>query len=145
MAIVLTDGEDTVSIPDTGALVWSDERQWSPVVQATHHCFGGQFVVQSAARISGQPLTLTGGEPWAVVRQDTLDALLALVAPAGVQLTVTLDDDRAYTCTPSWGQGPAVASRPVPQVGDSGLVESDAATLHWLDAVRLLILAGPLE
>lgn len=150
MPITLATGAESVQIPDHGSLIWTDERGWQDVVQSVTYCFGtaamgAPAVIQESNRqLGGQPMTLTGGERWAWCRQATLDALIALLAPAGAQATVTLDDARQYTVTARRSDGPAVQSRPLARVADSPLVEADADTLHILEAVRLLIIAGPL-
>jgi hypothetical protein len=144
MPTLITNGTTTLSLPDVGSLLWVDERGWAGVVQSVHRVFGGAAVVQEASLTGAQPLTLQGGERWAVLTQASLDALIALLAPARAQHTVTLEDGREYTVIARRDDGPAVQSRPLPAVADSGPVDGDAATLHWLEAVRLYILAGPL-
>ena len=134
-----------VIVPDRGSVWWRDEREHSTVAQSLTRVFGGALVAQEAAVTGGQPLTLAGGEPYAVIRQATLDALLALGAPAGAQITVTLDDARAYTCLPSRAGGLWIGHRAV-EAGGAGspLLPLDDDTWYWLDALRLIILAGPL-
>jgi hypothetical protein len=144
MPVTLASGPASVQIPDIGSLVWADEYGWAGVAQSRAYCFGGALVVQESAQLAGQPLTLTGGERWAWITQATLDDLTDLLAPAGSTVTVTLDDERSYTCCPDRESGPAIVARPLPLVADSPLVERDDDTWHILDAVRLIILEGPL-
>ena len=145
MSVALTVAATTVQVPDHGGLIWPDERGWQDVIQTLTRCFGGQLVAQhSAAMLGGQPMTLTGGQQWAWCYQSTLDALIALLAPASAVAAVTLDDGRQYTAIADRTQGPAVQSYPLPLVADSPLIDRDDNTIHVLESIRLLILAGPL-
>ena len=148
--ITLDNGIDpALGLPDIGSLLWADEHGWQDVLQSVTYAFGGACIVQeSAPKQAGQPMTLLGGGsdtmPWALMAQSGLDAVIALLAPAGSRHTVTLADGRRYTVTARRDQGPAVQSTPLSNVADSPLVERDDDTLHRLEAVRLLILDGPL-
>ena len=145
MAVSLTVAATTVQVPDHGGLIWADERGWQGVIQTQTWCFGGQLVVQHAApKLAGQPLTLTGGQQWAWCYQSTLDALIRLLAPASAVATVTLDDGRQYTAIADRTQGTAVQSYALPLVAGSPLIDRNNTTIHVLESIRLLILAGPL-
>ena len=150
MSVTIDNGAGTVlSLPAQGSLVWADERGWQDVVQTVTYCFGGACVVQESAPMqAGQPMTLTGGELFAWAPRSAVDALIALLAPAGSQHTLTFDigtaSARAYTVTARRSDGPSVQARPLPLVDDSGMADETDDSLYVIDAVRLLILAGPL-
>jgi len=89
-------------------------------------------------------MTLAGGEPYAMLTGTGLTALLGMLAPAGVQVTVTLDDARVYVCTPSRANGSPVVVRPMPLGGPgSPILPIGTGTRWWLDEIRFLILSGP--
>ena len=129
-----------VQIPDHGDLIWSDERDWSPLVQSVERGFGGVAILDTRQILSARPMTLSGGESWAWSSRANLDALRDLLAPAGSTHTLTLDDGRQYRVTARIDQGVAVACRPVPVVADSGLADGGSGELWIVDAVRLWVL-----
>ncbi|MFN3415887.1 MAG: hypothetical protein ACK4ZD_06175 [Caldimonas sp.] len=71
MAITLSNGTQTLALPDT--LAWIDEFTWSPVVQTTEHTVTGALVVDAGVRQAGRQITLEGDA-------DTVWATRALVA-----------------------------------------------------------------
>lgn len=71
MAITLSNGTQTLALPDT--LAWIDEFTWSPVIQATEHTVTGALVVDAGVRQAGRQITLEGDA-------DTVWATRALVA-----------------------------------------------------------------
>lgn len=146
MPTLIARGATTLSLPDSGSLVWADEHEWTGIAQTTARVFGGGLVVQQSALTAGRPLTLEGGLAWARISRANLLALVALLDVAGAaDYTVTLADGRRYTCTGRRDQGPPVTATRLPTVragsATSGPAVETDSTLYSLDAVRLLILA----
>lgn len=56
MAITLTDGTTTVTLPVDS--YWSDQYAWAPVQQTADRSITGAMVIQAQARVAGRPITL---------------------------------------------------------------------------------------
>ncbi|WP_022949514.1 hypothetical protein [Methylohalobius crimeensis] len=125
MAIVL----DSIVLPDE--LSWSDEYDWSPVIQSTDYSLTGALIVEEAARQAGRPITLTTPEGGGWTARGTLDALRAKLTAAG-DMPLTLHDGRSFTVRWRHGDTPLEAE-PI----FSGLADPDADALYRL-TLRLI-------
>ena len=89
MSITLADEDTSITLnPD---LFWSDEYAWNPVAQAADRSITGANIIQSAALLSGRPITLECQDVssgWTSRAQ--VDALRNWAAVAGKRMTLTL-------------------------------------------------------
>lgn len=93
--ITLSDGTTTITLPPD--LLWEDEYAWAPVAQSLDYTLTGAVVVQSASRLAGRPITLSGADDRAWVAKAALDQLYAMASVEGQQMTLTLADARSFT------------------------------------------------
>lgn len=129
--MTLSDGTTTLALP--GGLQWTD-RAWSPVVQSAQYCFGGQYVVQSAALLGGRPITLQSGQRSAYLSQAQRDQLRAWAAIAGQELTLAdLRGEPDYVVC-FRHQDQALELEPIDQDNDA----HDAT--RWRGTIRLAVL-----
>ena len=56
-------------------LVWSDELNWSPVVQKQANSLTGSLIVQEAKKLKGRTITLSGAADSAWITRSVLDDL----------------------------------------------------------------------
>lgn len=134
--LTLSDGTTTLALPD---LIWEDEDQWDALVQSAEHTLSGALVIEEATRLSGRPVTLAGGEPFAWLTRAQVAALRSLGAAAGAVLTLTLLDASTRRVTPR-RDGPGGAwleVRPLPVVGDSGPADPTTTTRYVVERLRL--------
>lgn len=138
MALTLSNGTTTLMLPS--GLLWADELVWESVAQNVTTSLTGAVVVEEWARVAGRPITYTGGMPWVRVSRDTALALQALLAPAGVILTLTHHDGRTFRVMPRRGgeSSPAVQVSPWPQVAGSGLADPSGTDPYTIEALRLI-------
>jgi len=87
MAITLARGSTVLELPQD--LLWTNEYQWSPVIQSTERSITGALLVDAAARISGRLITLAGREDSAWILRSGLDTLRAWMALPGEQFVLT--------------------------------------------------------
>jgi len=109
--ITLSDGTNTITLP--GDMLWQDEYTWQPVVQEVAHSIAGALVVESATRLAGRPITLTGDDDMAWVERGTLQQLRAWAATPGKTMTLTLTDGRQFAVVWRHQDAPALEARPV--------------------------------
>lgn len=88
MPITLTYNGTTATLSDR--LVWVDEFEWSPVVQATSQSTTGALLVDVGVRSGGRPITLDGRDSAAWVTRSLCASLQAWAALPGITLTLTL-------------------------------------------------------
>lgn len=88
MAISITDGLTTVTLPDD--LIWTDRHAWSPVEQTVATSITGAALVDLGTRQNGRPITLSGDERHAWMTYAVVDQLKAWADVAGKQLTLTI-------------------------------------------------------
>lgn len=89
MSITLSVGATSVDLADD--LYWADEYSWAPVEQAVTRTITGALIVQTAARVSGRPITLRPFEEgcgW--MARSVLEQLRTWAAVAGQPMTLTL-------------------------------------------------------
>lgn len=74
--MTLTDGTSSAILPDD--LLWSDEWEWTPLVQSAEYSLTGALIVENATRLAGRPVTLAADKPDLWVYRETLDSLNGL-------------------------------------------------------------------
>lgn len=83
MAVTL----DAITLPED--LIWSDEYDWSNVVQSVQKSLTGALVIQEASQAKGRLITLRGGIDAAWITKSVADSIKAKVDT--VDLTMTLN------------------------------------------------------
>jgi len=83
MAITL----DGIDLPDQ--LIWIDELNWSPVTQKIDKSLSGALIIQEAAQIKGQPITLAGGHNSNWITRATLNLLKTKVNTPDLEMTLS--------------------------------------------------------
>ncbi len=88
-----------LSLPDD--LLWSDEHNWSPAVASVSYLVTGALLIQSATRLAGRPITLTGAPDMAWVTRSEVNVLREWAAlPLGSntgRFVLTFVDGRSFT------------------------------------------------
>lgn len=89
MSITLAVGATTLTLsPD---LYWSDEINWSPVVQTAERTITGALILSTFSRTAGRPITLEPeDDASAWMPRATVDQLRNWAAVAGQEMTLTL-------------------------------------------------------
>lgn len=83
---------DDISLPEE--MIWLDEAKWNRVAQSTGYALSGSLLVQSGTKLQGRTMTIGGDNcwaSWALCKQ-----LLSLADEAGKEMTITLEDGRAF-------------------------------------------------
>jgi hypothetical protein len=88
MSIVLTDGTDSVDLPDD--ILWEDEHSWDSVVQQTTYTITGALVVEVSQKQAGRPVTLKSRDNMSWIPREDHDQIRAWANTAGQQLTLTI-------------------------------------------------------
>jgi hypothetical protein len=114
---------DTITLP--GDLEWSDEFDWSPVVQSVEPTLTGALIIDESAQLTGRPVTLAGGADFGWVTRDVIEALYLLLTP-GREMTLTLADARTFTVTWRHGDKP-IDARPIQHAAP--LIATDAYSI----------------
>lgn len=95
-------------------LLWTDEHNWSPVVQTAEYSLTGALLLESAARQAGRPISLAPpDDTMAWHTRAITDTLLGWAAEAGQQFQLTLDDGRDFTVVFRHHDGAAIDAKPV--------------------------------
>jgi hypothetical protein len=136
VAITLGDGVTELALPDN--LLWEDELAWDPVRQSRSHALDGALLIEEWARQAGRPITLSGGSGWSWMTRADVLALQTLIAPAGVELTLTLHDAREFSVTPARDGEGALRARQLPTVGDSGDADPQSGSWYILEQLRVV-------
>lgn len=93
MAITISDGTTTVTLPDS--LEWVDEFNFSPVTQDVKRTIGGSLVVNEGELLFGRPITLQGGENVWTTRL-VMKQIQTLASVPGKELVLTLADGQTF-------------------------------------------------
>ena len=119
----LADGA-VLALPDD--LLWTDEHAWTPAVASVAYSLTGALVVESATRLAGRPVTLTGAIDMAWVTRSVLTTLYAWagVAPTDTagRFELTRRDGRVFTVAFRHADTPIEAE---PVLGFPAQAESD--------------------
>jgi hypothetical protein len=130
MAITLTQGATTVTLPD--ALNWADEYTWSPVQQTKTYTTTGALLIEEATRQAGRPITLEGAEDRTWCTRALVEQLRAWAATSTVVLTLTLRGvARSVTFDHERG---ALQGLPVLFYADGSIESTD----YYVPTIRLL-------
>lgn len=84
-----------IAIPED--VWWSDEFDWTPLVQSTEYSVTGALIVDQGTRLAGRLITLTSNENGGWVPRATVLALQAQRDAPQASLTLTLVDGRSLT------------------------------------------------
>ena len=87
MAITLSNGTTTLTLPED--LIWTDEFAWRPVVAKYSNSVAGALLITRGVKLTGRPMTLSGGDDWAWMRRDLVETLFDWSTQAGLELTLT--------------------------------------------------------
>lgn len=79
--IQLSDQFDAIILPPD--MAWTDEFEWTPVVQDANHTLTGALIVECAEKQTGRPITLQSGDDRAWITGDKLQLLQTWAARAG--------------------------------------------------------------
>jgi hypothetical protein len=88
MAITLSDGTTTVTLPDD--ILWVDRHSWTPVEQTVATSITGASIVDVATRVNGRPITLQSDEEHAWMPYSDISQLKVWGAEAGKELVLTI-------------------------------------------------------
>lgn len=125
-------------------LRWSDEFDWSPVVDSVSVGLTGSLLVQTGIRRAGRPMTLEGGRSgsrsYAWLTRSEVMTLSSLLEQISEQ-TITLHDGRSFTVIPNHGSEGPLSVSPVPIIDDVGPADPGGDWNYVVNAVRFLILA----
>jgi hypothetical protein len=84
----LTYAAVTITLSDD--MLWQDEFNWRPVAQAKQFSVGGALLVESALKLAGRPITLSGEETCGWATRTAVEQLLVAVRLPGQVMTLTL-------------------------------------------------------
>lgn len=110
MSITLTHAGTTLDLGDR--LIWSDEFDWHPVVQAIGYSTTGALLLDVGTRLGGRPITLDGVQSQAWITRATCDTLKGWAALPGAELVLVLrgvprnvifdHEKKAFEARPLW-------------------------------------------
>lgn len=85
-------------VPLPRGMVWVDEFDWVPAVQATEYSITGALLVDAGVRLAGRPITLQADDDagWLGMTRLVLANLRALASAPGATYLLTLADGRAF-------------------------------------------------
>ena len=83
----MTISVDAITLPED--LVWSNEYNWSPVVQDARKSITGALIVQEAIQQKGRSIILRGGDNSAWIDRTTLDALQVKSNTVNLEMVLT--------------------------------------------------------
>ena len=118
----------TITLHDD--LLWTDEYRWKPIEQKTSYSLTGALLVEAAAKSSGRPITLEGGDAYGWTSRSVVDALMTAAGIAGQQFTLTLRGV-AHTVVFDHGAGPVEAT-PVIDYSNPDAADLYRVTLRFL-------------
>ena len=90
MAILVDIKLDGIDLPVD--LIWSDEAQWSPVMQNLQYSATGALYVQESEKQSGRPITLEGKQDMCWISRTTLEALIVKKNTIGLRMTLIINE-----------------------------------------------------
>lgn len=125
----------TVTLPVD--MQWFDEYSWSAIEQVQERALSGALIVESATRTTGRPITLVGRldgtEGFALITRATVDALKALLTPAGQTYSLTLADDRVLNVAFRENDGPSIEATPMKHIAPHEPGDYYAATIRLME------------
>lgn len=121
MSVSLTLGATTLALPDT--LAWSDELDWTPQVQSSEYSLTGALIVETATKLAGRPIELSGR---AATHRALILSLFDWLSTSEPLMLHWRGTD--YRVTWNHAAGPLVAR---PLLAD--LADPDPTDLYWLE------------
>jgi hypothetical protein len=95
--ITLYDATDDITIELPDDLHWTDEFDWSPIVQSAEYSIGGSLFLEESEMQGGRFITLGGAhEDMGWVGRDVVLALQERRDILGRKFTLTLKDSRQF-------------------------------------------------
>lgn len=96
---------------------WTDEHSWSPVSSAKEYSLTGTLIIDNAVRQAGRPITLQPpSAEMAWITRAIVEKLRMWAAIPGLQLQLTLDDERVFNVVFRHDEPPALEATPVTQM-----------------------------
>jgi hypothetical protein len=92
MSITIAYDTTEVELPQAS---WSDEFDWSPVVQSTQYAVNGSLIVQTATKLAGRPMTLETPDGGFWLTRANLEILFDWLEN-DYEMLVTLADARTF-------------------------------------------------
>ena len=106
------------NVPLDAGMVWIDEFTWPAVVKTTEYTLTGALVVDSAQRLAGRPITLSGADDYGWITRATVDALRTLASALPGQYVLTLADARSFNVV--FAPEDPIAAQPIAPIADPG-------------------------
>jgi hypothetical protein len=128
MIITLDDGSTTLTLPED--LLWTNEHDWHPVVQARAYTVTGAMWLHSQVRAAGRPIVLQADERRAWMTRAEIAALAAWAAMPGLAMVLSLDAVD-YDVVFDHEAG-AMEARPVADFSDPLSTDYAIATLRFI-------------
>ena len=123
-----------LSLPDD--LLWRDEHAWTPASTSTAYLLTGAWLMQSATRQGGRPITLVGAPDMAWVRRSSVEQLRAWASlPVGSnsgRFGLSLADGRSFTVAFRHAEG-AIEAEPVLGIPARSDADLYRLTLRFLE------------
>jgi len=96
---------------------WIDEHSWSPVSSSKEYSLTGALIIDNAVRQAGRPITLQPpGADMAWITRAIVEKLRMWAAIPGLQLQLTLDDERVFNVVFRHDEPPALEATPVTEM-----------------------------
>jgi hypothetical protein len=90
-------------------LVWVDEFNWNPIQQKITKTLTGALVVESAILQTGRLITLQGHDNSGWITRATLLLIQSKLTEINLEMTLTLNDERAFNVIFRHHETPLVA------------------------------------
>jgi hypothetical protein len=118
MAITLSDGVNSIELAQD--LHWSDEFDWSPIIQSTTHSLGGRPFVNRRTSEGLRPLSLIDDDGAWMSRSDIIDLYdnWLIKGTVDAPLTLTLHDAREFSVIWNYESGALDAAPALPGLSD---------------------------
>lgn len=126
--LVYGGGPTTITLNDS--MTWPDEYLWHAVEQKKTYGLTGACLVESALKLSGRPITLTGDDTSGWLARSVVDALEVAKRIAGQQFTLAYRGvSHAVMFDHETG---AMDARPVIDFSDPGSSDFYVVTLRFI-------------
>jgi hypothetical protein len=110
MNITLSDGTTSKTLDPQ--MIWNDRNSWSPVAMSVTKSLTGALIIQSAAQLTGRPITLKSDEGRGWMDGGVVRQLQTWANVAGQTLTLTIDGE-ARTVMFRHNEAPALTASPL--------------------------------
>ena len=116
---------DTLTLPTT--LIWTNQYDWSSVVQDIQYSTSGAMFVQEAKKYGGRPITLETVDLVSYVDDYTRDALYTKQQTAGLEMELTINGD-SYDVIFRQNENPLNIVK----------TADDSSTLYYLNSIKFM-------